>query len=244
MQDIKTQEQKTKLQKNRVPVDKIEKKTIVEKKQPMKKVQKEASTGDAQKEAIIKKERRACTHLNRLVKVAAFLLIFVLTFSKLSEVLAFKNASYEANNYYSFDYLYDLPKDSLDVVYVGTSQYHMGITPLEIWKEYGITGGSFNVAQCRAWMAYYMIQEVLKYQNPKVIVLDAAVPRGGDNNIIASRRAINQFRFSLTKFQALYDCLELEGSTIDEMINKSFEFFSYHDTWDSPSDMPMMKYHL
>lgn len=233
MQDIKTQEQKTKLQKNRVPVDKIEKKTIVEKKQPMKKVQKEASTGDAQKEAIIKKERRACTHLNRLVKVAAFLLIFVLTFSKLSEVLAFKNASYEANNYYSFDYLYDLPKDSLDVVYVGTSQYHMGITPLEIWKEYGITGGSFNVAQCRAWMAYYMIQEVLKYQNPKVIVLDAAVPRGGDNNIIASRRAINQFRFSLTKFQALYDCLELEGSTIDEMINKSFEFFSYHDTWDS-----------
>lgn len=96
MQDIKTQEQKTKLQKNRVPVDKIEKKTIVEKKQPMKKVQKEASTGDAQKEAIIKKERRACTHLNRLVKVAAFLLIFVLTFSKLSEVLAFKNASYEA----------------------------------------------------------------------------------------------------------------------------------------------------
>lgn len=33
MQDIKTQEQKTKLQKNRVPVDKIEKKTIVEKKQ-------------------------------------------------------------------------------------------------------------------------------------------------------------------------------------------------------------------
>ena len=29
MQDIKTQEQKTKLQKNRVPVDKIEKKTKI-----------------------------------------------------------------------------------------------------------------------------------------------------------------------------------------------------------------------
>ena len=37
MQDINTQEQKTKLQKNRVPVDKIEKETIVEKKPPMKK---------------------------------------------------------------------------------------------------------------------------------------------------------------------------------------------------------------
>ena len=67
MQDINTQEQKTKLQKNRVPVDKIEKETIVEKKPPMKKAQKEASTGDAQKEATIKKERRACTHIKRLV---------------------------------------------------------------------------------------------------------------------------------------------------------------------------------
>ena len=91
MQDINTQEQKTKLQKNRVPVDKIEKETIVEKKPPMKKAQKEASTGDAQKEATIKKERRACTHIKRLVKVAAFLLIFALTFSKLSEVLVSKN---------------------------------------------------------------------------------------------------------------------------------------------------------
>lgn len=233
MQDINTQEQKTKLQKNRVPVDKIEKETIVEKKPPMKKVQKEASTGDAQKEATIKKERRACTYLKRLVKVAAFLLIFALIFGWLSEVFAFKSTVYEANNYYSFDYLYDLPEDSLDVVYVGTSQYHMGITPLEIWKEYGFTSAAFNAPQCRAWLAYYMIQEIVKYQSPKVIVLDAAIPRGGENNIIANRRTINQFKPSLMKFQALYDCLELENSSFDEMINTSLEFFAYHDDWDT-----------
>lgn len=58
MQDIKTQEQKTKLQKNRVPVDKIEKKTIVEKKQPMKKVQKEASTGRCSERGNNKKRKK------------------------------------------------------------------------------------------------------------------------------------------------------------------------------------------
>lgn len=179
-----------------------------------------------------KKHKNAFIHLKRVGKVTAFVLIFAITLGKLSEVLAFKNVTYEANNYYSFDYLYDLPKNSLDVVYVGTSQYHMGITPLEIWKEYGITGASFNAPLCRAWLAYYMIQEILKYQDPKVIVLDAAIPRGGENYIAANRRTIGQFKFSPMKFRALYDCLELEGSTIDEMINTSFEFFAYHDTWD------------
>ena len=238
MQDIKTQEQKTKLQKSRVPVDKIEKKSIVEKKAitknpTMKKVQKTVPVSDAQKETTPKKERKACRRLKQLTKVVAFIVIFALIFGKLSEVFAFKNTTYEANNYYSFDYLYELPKDSLDVVYVGTSQYHMGITPLQIWKEYGITGAAFNAPQCRAWLAYYMIQEILKYQNPKVIVLDAAIPRGGESNLIANRRTISQFKFSTMKLQALYNCLDLEGSTIDEVLNTSLEFFAYHDAWDT-----------
>lgn len=185
------------------------------------------------KNTMPKQKRKTYILFRRLAKTAVFLLIFALLFGKLSEVLAFKNTTYEANNYYNFDYLYELPKDSLDVVYVGTSQYHMGITPLEIWKEYGITNAAFNAPQCRAWLAYYMIQEIVKYQSPKVIVLDAAIPRGGENNIIANRRTISQFKLSPIKFQALYNCLNLEGTTIDEKINTSFEFFAYHDTWDT-----------
>lgn len=169
----------------------------------------------------------------RLAKAVIFVLIIAILMGKLGEVFAYKHDSYEANNYYSFDYLYDLPKDSLDVVYLGTSQFHLGIAPLEIWNEYGITGSSFNVASCRAWTAYYMLEEILNYQNPKVVVLDAAVLRNSGSNIIANRRAIGQFKFSLRKLKALYNCLELEGGTIDEIINTSFEFFAYHDKWDS-----------
>ncbi len=169
----------------------------------------------------------------RLAKAVIFVLIIAIFMGKLGEIFAYKHDSYETNNYYSFDYLYDLPKDSLDVVYLGTSQFHMGITPLEIWHEYGITGSSFSAPLCRAWMAYYMLEEILEYQNPKVVVLDAAVPRGGKNNIVANRRTIGRFKFSLRKLEALYNCLELEGGTIDEMINTSFEFFAYHDKWDS-----------
>ena len=169
----------------------------------------------------------------RLIKVVIFTSIIVIIAGNLGEVLAFKHHSYEANNYYSFDYLYDLPKDSLDVVYLGTSQFHLGITPLEIWEKYGITGGNFNAPSGRAWLAYYMLEEIFKYQNPKVVVVDGALIRGGDNNIVGNRRIIGQFHFSPLKLEALYNCLELEGKSIDEMINTSFEFFAYHDSWDS-----------
>ena len=180
-----------------------------------------------------KKNAKSKNKWKRFAKAVIFVLILAILMGKLGEIFAYKHESYEANNYYSFDYLYDLPKDSLDVVYLGTSQFHLGITPLEIWNEYGITGSSFDVPLCRAWTAYYMLAEILEYQNPKVVVLDAAIPRGGKNNIVASRRTIGQFKFSLRKLEALYDCLELEGDTIDEMINTSFEFFAYHDKWDS-----------
>ncbi len=169
----------------------------------------------------------------RFAKAVIFVLIIAILMGKLGEIFAYKHDSYEANNYYSFDYLYDLPKDSLDVVYLGTSQFHLGITPLEIWNEYGITGSSFNTPSCRAWTAYYMLEEILEYQSPKVIVLDAAILRNWGSNIIANRRTIGQFKFSFRKLQALYDCLELEGNTLDEAINRTFEFFAYHDKWDS-----------
>ncbi len=180
-----------------------------------------------------KKKSNVKKHCGRLLKVVVFVLMIAIAAGNLGEVLAYKHYSYEASNYYSFDYLYDIPKNSLDVVYLGTSQFHMGITPLEIWEKYGITSGNFNASSCRAWLAYYMLEEILKYQNPKVVVVDAALIRGGENNLVGNRRILGQFRFSPLKLQALYDCLELEEKSIDEMLNISFEFFAYHDRWDS-----------
>lgn len=180
-----------------------------------------------------KKDSNVKRHCGRLLKAAVFILMIAIVAGNLGEVLAYKHDAYDANNYFDFDYLYDLPKDSLDVVYLGTSQFHMGITPLEIWNKYGITGASFTSSANRAWLAYYMLEEILKYQNPKVVVLDAAIIRGGNNNVVGNRRIISQFRFSPLKFEALYNCLELEGKSIDEMINISSEFFAYHDRWDS-----------
>lgn len=180
-----------------------------------------------------KKKSNVKKHCGRLLKVVVFVLMIAIAAGNLGEVLAYKHDEYDANNYFDFDYLYDLPKDSLDVVYLGTSQFHMGITPLEIWKKYGITGANFTSSANRAWLAYYMLEEILKYQNPKVVVMDAALIRGGNNNVVGNRRIISQFRFSPLKLEALYNCLELKGKSIDEMINISSEFFAYHDRWDS-----------
>lgn len=166
------------------------------------------------------------------VKCIVFVFIFIFLLDKAGEILAYKYDSYYPNNGYCSDILYDLPENSLDVVYIGTSQFHMGVSPLDIWDEYQITGCTFTAPNCRAWLAYYELVEVLKYQTPTVVVLDAAVPRGDQDNVIGIRRVLGEMRFSFNKLQALYDCLGLKGKSIDEMINTASEFFAYHDRWD------------
>lgn len=187
---------------------------------------------NTQEKTQTKKREEGVKHIKRTGKVVAFLAIFLIIFCQAEKILAFKRDGYEPNNYYAFESLYEMPKNSLDVVYIGTSQYHLGISPLDIWKQYGITGAVFSASNNRAWLAYYMLEEVLKYQSPNVVVLDAAVPRGDVVNWIGSRQIIGQFRFSSTKIRALYDCMSLEGKSIDYMLNTAVEFFAYHDKWD------------
>ncbi len=69
--------------------------------------------------------------------------------------------------------LYAQPKDSIDVLSVGTSLVYAGINTNVLWEEYGIASYNLCSAEQPFWVSYYTIQEALKTQHPKVILLDA-----------------------------------------------------------------------
>lgn len=69
--------------------------------------------------------------------------------------------------------LYAQPKDSIDVLTVGTSLAYAGINTNVLWQEYGIAAYDLCSAEQPFWVSYYVIREALKYQHPKVILLDA-----------------------------------------------------------------------
>lgn len=69
--------------------------------------------------------------------------------------------------------LYRQPKNSVDVLAVGTSLAYAGINTNVLWEEYGIAAYDLCSAEQPFWVSYYTIREALKTQRPKVILLDA-----------------------------------------------------------------------
>lgn len=68
---------------------------------------------------------------------------------------------------------YAQPEDSIDVLCVGTSMFYAGVNTNVLWSEYGIAAYNLCSAEQPFWVSYYTIQEAIKTQHPKVILLDA-----------------------------------------------------------------------
>jgi hypothetical protein len=98
------------------------------------------------------------------IRFISFSLLFSFLFSLLNLATSMKEDRW-------MDF-YDLPRDSLDVVFMGNSHNYVAIQPQIIddivpVRSYVIGGGGENVA-----LSYYELREVLKYQHPKVVVLE------------------------------------------------------------------------
>ena len=70
-------------------------------------------------------------------------------------------------------HFYSQPRDTVDVLVVGTSIGYAGINPNVLWEEYGIAAYDLCSAEQPFWFTYYQLKEALKTQRPKVILLDA-----------------------------------------------------------------------
>ena len=68
---------------------------------------------------------------------------------------------------------YGQSEDSIDVLVLGTSCGYAGVNTNVLWEEYGIASYNLCCAEQPYWVTYYYLEEALKTQHPKVILLDA-----------------------------------------------------------------------
>lgn len=67
----------------------------------------------------------------------------------------------------------ELPSDSLDVLFLGSSNVMSGINPIQLWKETGMQSYAYcSRAQTFAF-SYAYLQDALKTQTPRCVVLEA-----------------------------------------------------------------------
>jgi len=106
--------------------------------------------------------------------------------------------------------LYYQPRNSIDVVMLGSSHIHCDIDTGLLWNKYGIASYDYSAAEQPLWCTYYYLREFCKYQKPKVIVLDLYSPAHFrddhhygwlEENLFGMRPSINKLQMVLASVE-------------------------------------------
>jgi hypothetical protein len=128
-----------------------------------------------------------------------------------------------------------------DVIFIGDCEVYENFSPITLWEEYGITSYIRGSPQQLAWQSYYLMEETLKYEKPKVFVFNVLSLKYDtpDSTTEQSHReeynrmALDGMRWSASKWNAIGASLSK-----DERKDKLFTYASYlfpilryHDRW-------------
>lgn len=141
--------------------------------------------------------------------------------------------------------MYEQPKNSVDVVVLGSSHVHYGINTAKLWEEYGISAFDYSSAEQPLWVSYYYLKELCKTQKPKVVVLDFFTPAAFQEDYKYTythlSESLNGFRFGLNKLKMMWVSFDGEENIWDQYFPG---FVGYHDRYDQlkAEDFENLKY--
>lgn len=145
---------------------------------------------------------------NNIIKPILFLSgLFLLLY--LLSCLAIPYNSMEDGIYKKMRGVLSVPKNTVDYVTIGDSECSSSISPMDLWKKYGYVGYNCGVPGQRLQDTYYLLQNLLKDQSPKVVLLET-----------------NAFYRNFEYTNALQDA-------VDEEAQKIFPIYKYHNGWKS-----------
>ena len=101
-----------------------------------------------------------------------FVILFIVGYLACDRVLSVKTAHgiRQARD------MYAQPRNSIDVVFMGSSHIHCDVNTALLWEKYGIAAYDYSAAEQPLWTTYYYLKEICKYQKPQLVVLDLYSP--------------------------------------------------------------------
>ena len=106
---------------------------------------------------------------------------------------------------------YEMERDTVDVLFLGSSHAAAAFSPQELYDDYGITSYNLGSEQQNLLITYYWLKEALHYQSPKAVVLDCLmlfsyIPGEVLNTAEGfGRKAIDPMRWGAVKREAIAD---------------------------------------
>lgn len=162
-----------------------------------------------------------------ILSTVVFLAVGLILFFHISEILRKKTAE-ETDMVHSF---YAVEKDTLDVLFLGSSHAYYGIQPNKLWEDYGITSYMMASPEQTAATSYFLLKEAFAYQKPKVVVLESYYLwyNGLYNSESRLRQAFDGMRLGPNKLAMVQTMLE--GNGFKDKLTYLVPFLKYHSRW-------------
>lgn len=176
--------------------------------------------------------------LVKKTKIALELLIFIVGTAWILQTLTgivspkyLFNTSYSSPETEMWEGFDALPKNSLDILYVGSSHFYNGINPVVIYNQTGYTGYDMTCSGQDMGTAYFLMKYALKTQKPQVIVLDAYsfFYDCFVNDAIFSK-SVDGMKLSKVKMEAIRDWQQIYPEFRTDY--RLFPILDYHTRWE------------
>ena len=169
-----------------------------------------------------------------VIKVVCFGLIFCVLFLNIQAIVMQKKLfgrEKSEPNTNMIGGFYEEPKNSLDVLFIGSSSMFCNVNPLILFKEEGFASYILGTSSQQLEATYFFLKEGLKRQDPKVVVVDIRSIVYSDDSY---HEGYNHFvfdyvPFSFNKLQGIYSTLEYAKN--DSVVNYLFPIARYHERW-------------
>ena len=115
-----------------------------------------------------------------------------------------------------------------DVVFIGDCEVYENFPPITLWEKHGINSYIRGSAQQLIWQSYYLLEETLKYEKPKVVVFNVLSMKYNEPQKEAyNRMTLDGMKMSSSKLKSIKASI-LEDESLIEYL---FPLLRYHSRW-------------
>lgn len=161
--------------------------------------------------------------MKRKRQLAVMLLVMAICYSISYFYLIRPNSTYKYKQFFE-------EKADFDVLFFGSSHVMNGLSPMDLWDEYGITSYNFGNSNSLLPQTYWTIVEATKYHKPKVIVLDTYFVHWDDKTqgVNWTHDSFDCFPLDMTKYKLAKDLFD-DRNSITELL---FPYTVFHNRWE------------
>lgn len=184
----------------------------------------------------------------KIAEVTAFFLLAALMLAGLNKVFLPKWSDEYKSGTITRSF-YDLPKDSVDVLILGSSHVICGVDANRMYARHGISAYSCGTEAQPILGSYAWLQEALRFQDVKAVVFDVA-DVFAQSDEASHRKSFDYMRLSSVKLGALRRYEEMNPDM--SFGSYLFPLITYHnrwneltaEDWNGPDDLALRGFYI